>query len=178
MKRIEDDFAEWRLQQENQSKPFPYIFPQMPPRFRRCCRLLTGLCFLEKGCIALNILSILVEFLLMCFHLDGTTVSRALCAVILGSILLMFVCMLLRHTPKFFWRCPNCGKHFPYYAPPLRGQDERKESDCVFEMKHLRIRYVKAKFCPLVVPSACPECRAKFFEMTDDFSIRDTESAK
>ena len=36
MRKPTDDIANWRLQQENTSKPFPYVFPQMPPRFRLC----------------------------------------------------------------------------------------------------------------------------------------------
>ena len=33
----------------------------------------------------------------------------------------------------------------------------------------LHIKYVKPKFCPLVVPSLCPECGAKFFRVPEDF---------
>ena len=40
MKKATDDIANWRLQHENMSKPFPCVFPQMPPRFRRCRRFI------------------------------------------------------------------------------------------------------------------------------------------
>jgi len=33
MKRPTDDITNRRLQQENVSKPFSYVFPQMPPGF-------------------------------------------------------------------------------------------------------------------------------------------------
>ena len=36
-------------------------------------------------------------------------------------------------------------------------------------IERLHIKYVKPKFCPLIIPSVCPECRRKFFEMADDF---------
>lgn len=58
---------------------------------------------------------------------------------------------------------------FPYYAPS-HYSNVLKESDCLHEMEHLRIPYIKVKLCPLVVPSVCPECKTKFFEMTDDLS--------
>ena len=34
MRREEDDFTAWRSQKENQASPFPYVYPDMPPRFR------------------------------------------------------------------------------------------------------------------------------------------------
>ena len=52
MKRPTDDIANWRLQQENTSKPFPYVFPQMPPRFRRCCAFAKAVFLIQWGCFA------------------------------------------------------------------------------------------------------------------------------
>ena len=52
MKRHMDDIANWRLQQENTSKPFPYVFPQMPPRFRRCCAFAKAVFLIQWGCFA------------------------------------------------------------------------------------------------------------------------------
>ena len=71
-------------------------------------------------------------------------------------------------SPMFTRRClPAFGTAFPYYAPS-HYSDVLKEEDGLQKMDHLRIHYIKTKFCPLVVPSVCPECRAKFFEMTND----------
>ena len=52
MRKPTDDIANWRLQQENTSKPFPYVFPQMPPRFRRCCALAKAVFLIQWGCFA------------------------------------------------------------------------------------------------------------------------------
>lgn len=52
MKRHMDDIANWRLQQENTSKPFSYVFPQMPPRFRRCCAFAKAVFLIQWGCFA------------------------------------------------------------------------------------------------------------------------------
>lgn len=61
------------------------------------------------------------------------------------------------------------GQPFPYYSPPLlRGLDVLKEADCLYSIEYLRIQYVKTRFCPLMIPSVCPECKCKFFEMTGD----------
>ena len=38
-------------------------------------------------------------------------------------------------------------------------------------IEELHIKYAKRKFWPLIIPSVCPECRCKFFEMADDFKI-------
>ena len=35
-----DDIANWRLQQENTLKPFPYVFPQMPPLDKRFIKIM------------------------------------------------------------------------------------------------------------------------------------------
>ena len=52
MRKPTDDIANWRLQQENTSKPFPYVFPQMPPRFRRCCAFAKAVFLIQWGCFA------------------------------------------------------------------------------------------------------------------------------
>ena len=79
-------------------------------------------------------------------------------------LLLWFFIRLLRKTAKLFWRCPCCRQPFPYYAPDGRV-DALREKDCYASLRHLRIPYVKTKLCPLVIPSECPSCRRKFFEM-------------
>ena len=73
----------------------------------------------------------------------------------------------LKFTPKLFWRCPCCGHPFPYYVLK-RGGNDLKEKECFFTIKGQHIKYAKLKFCPLIIPSVCPECKCKFFEMTGD----------
>ena len=72
--------------------------------------------------------------------------------------------------PGLFWRCPCCGHPFPYYVP-TRG-DNLKEKECLLDIKGQHIRYAKLKFCPLILPSVCPECKCRFFDMADDFLTR------
>ena len=45
--------TDWRLRQENLARPFPYVYPQMPPRLRRCCAFTRTLLLLEWGCLIL-----------------------------------------------------------------------------------------------------------------------------
>lgn len=65
MKRPTDDIANWRLQQENTSKPFPYVFPQMPPRFRRCCAFAKAVFLIQWGCFAVSCVCSMVLFILV-----------------------------------------------------------------------------------------------------------------
>jgi len=167
-----DDVSYWRLQQENTSKHFPYVFPQMPPRFRRCRRFAQTLFLIEWSCVWLFVVGVIAAIAIMLFRgkeaILEDCIAFPLFLVFLPSV---FLCRWLRNMPKFFWRCPRCGQLFPYYAPPLlRGMDELKEADCLYSMEHQCIRYVKAKFCPLIIPSVCPECKCMFFDMADDFS--------
>lgn len=66
------------------------------------------------------------------------------------------------------WRLQqeNTSKSFPYYAPIRRNN--LKEKECLRNIEGRHIKYAKLKFCPLIIPSVCPECRCKFFEMDDD----------
>ncbi len=138
MKRPEDDIA----------SPFPYVFPQMPPRFRRCRFLIQTLFWME--------------------WLSYLTIYFTGLIAVLGMLFLGFFCRWMRHTPRFFWHCPCCGSPFPYYAPPLlRGMDDLKEADRLHFMESKRIRYVKTSTCPLIIPSVCPECKCRFFDMAD-----------
>lgn len=177
MKKAADDIANWRLQQENLSKPFPYVFPQMPSRFRRCRRFVRALFLIERGSIWLFVLGSVLALSLMLLRgrgalLENSIFLRPTAALFFVLLPLSVLCRLLRNTPKFFWHCPCCGQPFPYYAPPLRGLDELKEAECLHSMEYLHIKYVKTRFCPLILPSVCPECRCKFFEMADGFSAR------
>ena len=160
------------------SKLFPYVFPQMPPRFRRSCGFAKALFLMEWSCTWMLVLGVIVAI--------GVALFRGKDALLEGGIALLtglvffvllplgFLCRWLRNTPKFFWRCPCCGQPFPYYAPPLLwGLDDLKEADCLYLMEHLHIKYVKTRFCPLVVPSVCPECKHKFFDMAGDFPVDD-----
>lgn len=38
-----------------------------------------------------------------------------------------------------------------------------REKECYHTLRYLRIEFVKAKLCPLVIPSECPWCQRKFF---------------
>ena len=51
MKAWRDDVSDWRLRQENLAEPFPYVYPQMPSRFRRCRAFAGGLFLLEWGAV-------------------------------------------------------------------------------------------------------------------------------
>ena len=95
-----------------------------------------------------------------------------------GDVLPFFAwavwCCSFGFTPKLFWRCPCCGHSFPYYVP-TRG-DNLREKECLMAIEGLHIKYVKRKLCPLIIPSVCPECRCQFFEMADEFPVRDWRS--
>lgn len=180
MKRSGDDTAYWRLQQENTSKPFPYVFPEMPPRFRRCCAFAKAVFLIQWGCFAvfcLDSMVLLVSVLVfgkdaeLSVMIENHPFLTFLILVTAISFLLSFLAVPFGFTPKLFWRCSCCGYPFPYYIP-TRG-DNLKEKDCLMAIEGLHIKYVKLKFCPLIIPSVCPECRCKFFEMADDFIIGD-----
>lgn len=170
--------ANWRLRQENDSQSFPYVFPQMPPRFRRCCAFMRALLLLERCSAVLLVLGGLAWTVLLVVYgraglnafLDSGLEANpffVLClAEVIAALPVMFLCRLFRQTPKWFWRCPCCGRLFPYYRPPMRGMDELAGADCLYEMQYLGIPYVKPKYCPLVAPSVCPKCGRKFFETT------------
>ena len=178
MKRKLDDFSEWRRQQENQATPFPYVYPQMPPRFRRCYRFTRTLFLIEWGSNLLFAFGGVVAFVLMLFRGKEALLEDSVAFVLIAALFfillpLWFLCRWLRNTPKFFWHCPCCGQPFPYYAPPLlRGMDNLKEAECLYSMERLRIKYVKTRFCPLIIPSVCPECKYKFFDIVGDFPTR------
>lgn len=82
------------------------------------------------------------------------------------SLLFSLLTAPLGFTPGLFWRCPCCGHPFPYYVPIRRNNLKGKE--CLRNIEGRHIKYAKLKFCPLIIPSVCPECKYKFFEMTDD----------
>ena len=178
MKKATDDIANWRLQHENMTKPFPCVFPQMPPRFRRCRRFIQTLLLIEWGSVLPFVIGGVVAFGLMLFRGKEALLEDSAAFVLIAAlffVLLPFwvLCRWLRNTPKFFGHCPCCGQPFLYYAPPLlRGMDDLKEADCLYSMEYLHIKYVKTKFCPLIIPSICPECKYKFFEIAGDFPTK------
>ena len=176
MKRPIDDIANWQLQQENTSKPFPYIFPQMPPRFQRWCVFAKVVFLIQRGCFAvfcLGSMMLLVPVIIFGKDLELSVMTdyhpflALLVMATVVSLLLFFLAVPFGFTPKLFWRCPCCRHPFPYYVP-TRG-DNLKEKDCLMAIEGLHIKYAKPKFCPLIIPSVCPECRCKFFEIADDF---------
>ena len=54
MRKPTDDIANWRLQQENTSKPYPYVFPRIPLRFRWCCAFAKAVFLIQWGCFAVS----------------------------------------------------------------------------------------------------------------------------
>lgn len=52
MRKPTNDIASWRLQQENTSKPYPYVFPRIPLRFRWCCAFAKAVFLIQWGCFA------------------------------------------------------------------------------------------------------------------------------
>ena len=179
MKKNGDDIANWRLQQENKSKPFPYVFPQMPPRFRRCCAFAGAVLLIRWGCFAVMCICGMVLFIPvviwgrnmeMSAMIENEPFLAFFIAAYAMSLLIFFAAVPLGFTPRLFWRCPCCGHPFPYYVP-TRG-DNLKEKECLLDIKGQHIRYAKLKFCPLILPYVCPECKCRFFDMADDFLTR------
>ena len=172
MKQEEDDFAAWRSRKENQVSPFPHVYPDMPPRFRRCRRFTRTLFLLEWASLLTLIAGLLLEGVVILFRGIETPMGdrEALAAGLMLLVLLplYFLTRWLRHTPRWFWHCPCCRQSFPYYAPDGR-HEEMREKECYHTFRHLRIGYVKTKFCPLVIPSECPRCRRKFFAIEKAF---------
>lgn len=170
-----DDFADWRLRQENISKPFPYVFPQMPPRFRRCCAFAKAVFLIQWGgfaVFALGSIILFVPVVVWDVELDALTDGRPLLSLLVlaaaVSLLLYFLAFPFRFAPKLYWRCPCCGCRFPYHV--LKRGDPLREKECLLNIKRQHIKYAKLKFCPLIIPSICPECKCKFFDMADGFS--------
>lgn len=168
MRREQDDFTVWKRQQENRATPASFVYPQMPPRFRRCRRFAQALFVVEWGLLLTMFAGLLLGGAVMLFRgIEASwgdleaLITFLMCFV---PLLLRFFIRLLRKTAKLFWRCPCCRQPFPYYAPDGRV-DALREKDCYASLRHLRIPYVKTKLCPLVIPSECPSCRRKFFEM-------------
>ena len=160
MKRETDDLVEWSRGRANRAEPYPYVFPQMPPRFRRCCGLMRALLLLEYGSAALFAVSCLVAVP----YVHREAPPPVLSAVVLLSVPLAMLFWFLQRIPRFFWRCRCCGQPFPYYAP-TRGGDGWKNKDCLNKLNFKHIPYYRPRLCPLAVPSSCPECGKKFFEM-------------
>ena len=99
MRRKLDDFSEWRRQQENQANPFPYVYPQMPPRFRRCYRFSRTLFLIEWGSSLLFAFGGVVAFVLMLFRAAG------------GQCSFCFDCCAVLYTPAFMVSLQVVTKH-------------------------------------------------------------------
>ena len=150
----------------------------MPPRFQRCCAFAKAVFLIQWGCCAaccLGSMALFVPVIILGKDVELSVLAEyhpflaILVLVTAISLLLFFLAVPFGFTPKLFWRCPCCRYPFPYYVP-TRG-DNLKEKDCLMAIEGLHIKYAKLKFCPLIIPSVCPECRCKFFEMADDFKI-------
>ena len=147
----------------------------MPPRFRRCCALAKAVFLIQWGCFAVSCVCSMVLFIPvviwgrnmgMSAMIENRPFLAFFIVVAAISLLIFFAAVPFGFTPKLFWRCPCCGHPFPYYVP-TRG-DNLKEKECLRNIEWRHIKYVKLKFCPLIIPSVCPECKCKFFEMADD----------
>jgi len=171
MRREEDDFAAYRQQQKNQAAPFSYIYPQMLPRFRWCRRFAQALFLLEWASLLTLIAGLLLEGAVILFRGIKTPMGdrEAFAAGLMLLVLLplYFLTRWLRHTPRLFWHCPFCRQPFPYCAPDGK-REEMRNKECCYTLRQMRIGYVKTKFCPLVIPSECPACRRKFFELASE----------
>ncbi len=125
-----DDFSYWRLQQENTSKPFQYVFPQMQPQLRRCYVFAKTVFLIQWGFFGFFALGSMILFVpIMIFKELSVLADKAPLLVLLvvpmiPSLMISFLAALLQFTPKLFWHCPCCGCPFPYYVP-TRGDNLR-----------------------------------------------------
>lgn len=142
----------------------------MPPRFRWCRRFAQALFLIEWGGFVVLVLSNFPAGVVALLWgkealLEGVGAMAFLLSMVSFVLLpLAFLARWLRHTAKLFWHCPCCGQPFPYYAPDGR-HEEMRNKECCYTLRQMRIGYVKTKLCPLVIPSECPACRRKFFEV-------------
>ena len=111
MRKNRDDIANWRLQQENKSKPFPYVFPQMPPRFWRCCAFAKAVLLIRWGCFAVFCICSMVLFIPVVIwdrnmEMSAMIENEPFLAFFIGayamSLLISFAAVLLGFTPNFF----------------------------------------------------------------------------
>ena len=54
------------------------------------------------------------------------------------SLLLFFLAVPIGFAPRLFWRCPCCGRPFPYYVP-TRG-DKLREKECLMAIQGRHIK--------------------------------------
>lgn len=106
MKQEEDDFAAWRGQKENQASPFPYVYPDMPPRFRRSRRFTRALFLLEWVSLLTLIAGLLLEGVVILFRgiekPMGDREALAAGLMLLVLLPLYFLTRWLWHTPRWF----------------------------------------------------------------------------
>lgn len=159
-KRAQDDLADWRRQNENRAAPFPHVYPDLPPKFRRLCRTSRVLYLGEWVGIWL-----FCVFGVLCLPYVFDKSREVPLWIALPETLFIFTFMifaLLRLIQGQRWRCPSCGKPFPY-CRPTRYRDELARRDCLRELEGLHIPCRKPRFCSLVLPGECPRCRKKFW---------------
>lgn len=158
MKHSTDDFTEWRIRQAHLSQPFPYVFPKMPPRFRRFRALGRGIFLLQWASFAA-----FITLLFSSIFLLNSQPPKPLGFGLILSLFLTDLFIVLRFVLGRFWRCPCCKTRFPYYRPSSYC-DTLVNADLLQTMGFLGIAYIKPKCCPLVFPAVCPECKQKFFQ--------------
>ena len=120
---------------DDMAKPFPYVFPQMPPRFRRCRAFAKAVFLMQWGCFAVFFFFFMVlsvQLIVLGGDLEGSAVTGGhpflgfLVPVAAVSLLLFFLAVPIGFAPRLFWRCPCRGRPFPYYVP-TRGNKLRKK---------------------------------------------------
>lgn len=159
-----DDFTVWRIRKDHLKEPFPYVFPDLPPRFRRLRALSRGVFLMQLGSSVVAIAGLLLSGIF--FFGRETEPPAFLEATVFCSIFLAFLFTLLRFLPGIFWRCPCCKTKFPYYVP-ARYSDALRGKACISALEVQRIFFFKPRCCPLIFPSVCPVCKRKFFQKTD-----------
>lgn len=152
----------WRIQKKNEAQDFVYIFPEMPVFFRVQRAVNRGLILLERFFEAVCILGLIVFGIsLNLFDIDQPLLEMSVPL----SIFMAFICIILRIIQGFAWRCPYCGRGFPYYGAG-RGR-KLKRAEAFLQMKSLGIEYDEPRFCSLILPGVCPHCRKKFYKLSE-----------
>lgn len=155
-----DDMQDWRIQKSHEAEPYPCRYPALLPCLSRRRTAMRTLQILQNTLCAAWFLS-----LFSCaFFLKLEHPPALLTLLVLGLPIPLLICLVLRFLPELFWHCPVCKQPFPYYIPG-RGlpRDRIRHKDCLEEILNQHIPYDKPKFCPLIVPSECPQCHKKFY---------------
>lgn len=147
----------WRIQKKNEAQDFVYTFPKLPAFFRVQRAVNRGLILLERLSEAVCILGLIVFGI----SLDLFDIDQPFLETIISlSIFMAIICIILRVIQGFTWRCPYCGKGFPYYGVGRARELKRVE---VFQQMKCLGGYDELRFCSLILPGVCPNCKKKFY---------------